>query len=217
MAGDLTPTATANKNALTSAEPWYWLYEIEVPTDPATRYRWVNSPDNDFGENGQIEFGVDGSGNPLVYSPFPVTHGESKEDANADLDDVTLTIGNPSREVVAKLDAHDMVGQPVRILLVNRADLLSGIATRIDEYEILGGITVTARAITARIGRYSLLRRSFPGELAMRDHCGFLYRGDRCGYTGAITTCDKTLSGSNGCEAHSNETRFGGHPSMPLP
>ncbi|NTU42264.1 MAG: hypothetical protein HGA78_04270, partial [Nitrospirales bacterium] len=39
--------------------------------------------------------------------------------------------------------------------------------------------------------------------------CGFRFKGTRCGYTGAGTFCDKTLTA---CQGYNNEDNFGGFP-----
>jgi len=42
--------------------------------------------------------------------------------------------------------------------------------------------------------------------------CNFVFKGDRCGYTGTETQCDKTLTR---CEELGNEDKFGGFPELP--
>ncbi len=42
--------------------------------------------------------------------------------------------------------------------------------------------------------------------------CNFVFKGNRCAYTGAETFCDKTLPA---CQAYGNEARFGGFPDLP--
>ncbi len=42
-------------------------------------------------------------------------------------------------------------------------------------------------------------------------NCGWVYKDAKtCGYSGGLTTCDKTLKGLNGCDVHSNSHHFGG-------
>ncbi len=43
-------------------------------------------------------------------------------------------------------------------------------------------------------------------------NCQWVFKDTRCGYSGGETACDKTFSA---CQARSNETRFGGYPSIP--
>lgn len=218
--------AQAHRDVLASDKPWYWLYEIEVPTEPPTRYRLVSAIDGTPDE--PIQFGFSGAGLPLTYYPFPVSHGPIRSDTDASLSDANLTIANISREIQGTIDAYDMVGQEVVIRLVHKADLASGSAAAEQSFQITG-IEWSARWVTAGIGQFSTLRRSFPARLGMRHHCGFLYRGPRCGYVAAgLPTCDKTLLGGNGCVVHGAQElaeglpvrhpeRFGGFPGMPRP
>ena len=43
-------------------------------------------------------------------------------------------------------------------------------------------------------------------------NCQWVFKDARCQYSGVETTCDKTFTA---CQARSNETRFGGYPSIP--
>jgi hypothetical protein len=43
-------------------------------------------------------------------------------------------------------------------------------------------------------------------------NCQWGFKDSRCQYSGVETTCDKTLTS---CQGYSNETRFGGYPSIP--
>ena len=43
-------------------------------------------------------------------------------------------------------------------------------------------------------------------------NCQWAFKDERCQYSGEETTCDKTFTS---CQARSNETRFGGYPSIP--
>uniref|UniRef100_UPI002B053875 hypothetical protein n=2 Tax=Aeromonadaceae TaxID=84642 RepID=UPI002B053875 len=69
-------------------------------------------------------------------------------------------------------------------------------------------------AVSIELGAENPLMRMFPGRTQMRDRCSFRYKSACCGYTGALPSCDLTLTGDNGCRAHQNESRFGGAPSI---
>ena len=68
----------AEKNLLATGDAWVWLYEIEVPTDPPTRYRLASVPE-------QVTF------RDNVYYPFPITHTVMRETESGDLPSVTMT------------------------------------------------------------------------------------------------------------------------------
>ena len=224
MTRPISPNAEAAKRRLASDQPWYWLYQIEVPTTPPTRLRLVSSLD---GASSGVTFGESSAGVAIAYSPFPITHSSPKEDTEASLGDMTIGIGNVSRTVQFYVDNYDMVGQLVVVTCVLRADLQAGVPTLEDRFEIIA-VESNAKAVSLRVGRPNILREPFPLELAMRDACRFQYRGARCGYVGAaLPTCDKTLNGANGCTVHgaqevtegltqTHPARIGAFPGMPV-
>ena len=202
------PANVAKASDLASGDPWIWLYEIEVPTTPATRLRLAADTDS-------VTFGTDSEGVDLVYSPFPITHNGMPETSEGDLPAVDLIVSNVSREVQALLEAYNgLVGQDVRIMLVNRANLLSGIPVLREDFQVLS-VTSDASSAVAKLGQTDLWNALFPSNRVTRDYCRFQYKGARCGYTGGLTTCDKIVAGDNGCEAHANTPRFGGFPGTP--
>jgi len=216
------PFLMAEKNLLATGNQWIWLYEIEVPTDPATRYRFIRSPQ-------QITF----RGN--IYYPFPIMHDVMKESDSGNLPSLTLTVSNVSREIIATLESHNgLIGQPVRIILTNLAGYAQGQRMLEEDFRIMA-MTAGEKACTAQLGDISLYETFFPAQRMMRHYCRHQYRSAACGYNvdvgdGAyLATCDKSLDGPNGCEVHgASETsagmdpavhpdRFGGFPGIPTP
>ena len=216
---NIPATTVSTKNALSLDAPFIWLYEIEVPTTPPTRYRLTSHAES-------VDFGIDSAGAALTYSPFPITHSGSEESAEGDLPTVNLSISNVSRELSSIIETHDgMVGQPVTIMLTHLADLGSGSPMAKDEFTI-ETLELSESVIAVRLGRYDLYAVQFPNQRALRYFCRWKYKGSECGYLGALATCDKTLSGSNGCEAHGTDetaaglpvihpNRYGGFPGIP--
>jgi len=209
------------KNLLATGGQWLWLYEIEVPTDPPTRYRFTRNPE-------AVTFRTN------VYSPFPITHSVVKETDAGDLPTINLTVSNVSREIIGALELHGgLIDQPVRILLTHQEMLLTAKAVIEHDFKILS-TTATEEAVTANLGDISLYETFFPGQRMMRHYCRHHYRSSGCGY--AVSTvnahylsgCDKSLDGPNGCAVHgTSETnagvakihpdRFGGFPGIPTP
>lgn len=206
---------------LDSIAPFVWLYEVEVPTVPQTRYRLA----------GRYPQQVTFRGN--IYYPFPVTHSVQTETTEADLNETSLTIGNVGRQVITNLELYDgFVGQPARIMLVNSLDLASGTAA-IEQDFTIRDVSFDEEVVTFKLAVYNLYRTIFPSRRLMRGFCRFQYRGMACGYavptgSGGLATCDKTYDGANGCIVHgANEVaqgftqlhpqRFGGFQGIPRP
>ena len=198
---------------------WVWLYEIEVPTDTPTRYRFVRTPE-----------AVTFRGN--VYSPFPIVHSVMRETDTGDLPSITMTVSNVSREIISTLESYNgLIDQPVRIILTNMGALITGNAIIEHDFKILS-TTVTEEGAAAQLGDISLYETFFPGQRMMRHSCRHQYRSSACGYSvdlsdaNYLSGCDKTLDGANGCAVHgASETaagvtvihpdRFGGFPGIP--
>jgi lambda family phage minor tail protein L len=203
------------KNALATGSRLVWLYEIEVPTgSPPTRYRFC----------AQIEE-VTFRGN--IYSPFPITHERMKEGADGDLPTLALTVSNVSREIGGTLESYNgLIGQRVKIMLVlmteNQETSPQDPLNAILEWDFkITSMAATAEAASAQLGDISLYNVFMPSSRIAKRYCRFQYKDAACGYAGAFPTCDKSLDGPNGCQAHSSDStahpdRFGGFPGVPI-
>lgn len=69
-------------------------------------------------------------------------------------------------------------------------------------------------SITWEIGAENPLTLPLPARYQMKERCQWRYKGEECGYTGPIASCDLSLEGVNGCRAHGNQKRFGGLPGI---
>ena len=208
------------KNELVSGNIWLWLYEIEVPTDPPTRYRFCRTTE-------QVTF----RGN--IYYPFPIQHEGQKETQAGDLPTITLTVSNVSREVMSVLEEHQgLLGQPCRIILVSAPALDTGEAVIQQDFKIIN-LSATDEAITAGLGDISLYETMVPSQRMMRNYCRHQYRSAACGYAvpptneNYLSGCDKSYDGTNGCVAHGaseaaasrpvvHPQRFGGFRGIPV-
>lgn len=81
--------------------------------------------------------------------------------------------------------------------------------------------TVISSSSTAEIVTFSLsgpspMRQLFPLFLYRGDVCMWVtkYKGKQCGYKGALTSCDGTYAGANGCTLHDNTIRYGAFPGI---
>lgn len=216
-----------SKNALATTERFIWLYEVEVPSDPPTIYRLTASPQSVvFGETQQAE--------AIVYSPFPITHGEIDLDSSGNLPSTSLTISNVSREVIATLENYGgLLGQKVRIILAHSLAIgLAGSPVAEEEFQIVGS-SADSQSVSLTLGSVDLYGVKIPKTRMTRYHCRFVYRDAGCGYAlptsdaNSLLTCDKSLDGQNGCQAHGasytaagvtavHPGRFGGFPGIPV-
>lgn len=209
------------KNQLATDERFIWLYEIVVPTDPITVYRFAK-------QTQPVNF------QGFTYSPFPISHDTVNRDRAGDLPSTSIVVSNMSREVIGTLEAYDgLVGQTVRIYLTH--SLLVGSSQYIaeEEFEVLSS-SATAESVQLSLGSTNLFDSKIPKQRMMRFHCRHRYQSAECGYTlpstnaNYLSSCDKSLSGPNGCEVHGasytaagltpiHPDRFGGYPGIPTP
>lgn len=182
-------------------DPYVWLYEFQIPKDPPTRARLARSPV-------PIQFGTNSAGQVLTYSPYPISHPEINEVADGSIPTTRVTVSNVTLELASLIRSYELEGQPAKIMLIRLQDAPNGDPLR--EYSFtVQSISVSDRAVVAQLGAYNLHKQPFPLNVVKRNHCDYAYKGGRCGYNGALTTCDKTEDGPNGCTVHNNRARFG--------
>lgn len=216
---NLTQNSLEAVQAISGTSPFVWIYEIEVPTDPETRYRFA----------GNYTTSVTFRGN--IYYPFPVTHSITREESDGSLQGTSLIVSNITRQTISVLKTHNgLIGQPVRIMLVNTFELASGIPMMETDYTI-GSIEIDDISVRASLVLFNAYASMFPSNKLTRGHCRLQYRGAGCGYIvpeadGGLPTCDQSHDGPNGCVVHGESevaagytqqhpSRFGGFPGIP--
>jgi len=196
----LTAALIAEKNELNQAHPWIFLYEIRV--NPYVMHWFFTSyPSN-------VQF--DG----YIYRPIPIQHTEWREDTEGNLSEITVTLNVIGTEAFKTIDSYaGLVDKEVVIRLVN-SNALGDADAVAEEVYLITGAQGDQTAVTFNLGHYNFIQQQFPRQRYDRIHCRFSYKSDACGYAGAIVQCSKRLDGTNGCEAHGNQSRFGGFPGI---
>lgn len=184
------------------ADPLVWLFAIDVPSTPASKYRLAAHPK-------QITFERDSTGAAIVYSPGSIMHREVQADTEGSIPSVSLTLQNVTREAIAVLESYDgLVGQKVRICAVRLSEMPDGNPISDEVYDVVD-TSATEADVQFTLGRQAITSRKFPELRVSRTHCQWQYGGPGCGYdttrAGALTSCDKTPDGPNGCEVHGDD------------
>jgi lambda family phage minor tail protein L len=223
MTQPLTDLTLARSRQLADEYPWVWLYEVEVPTNPSTRYRLTNYDRN-------FEYGTDSSGVSLVYEPFPIVQSPVTQSSEGDLPQIQLQVSNESLLVRTVLEDHDgLVGQPIVIKLVHVLQQSDPSAALRFDGQIVS-CKATYDRVAWNVSALNLTQAVLPGRRYIRDHCRWRYGDARCGYdlnngtlSAAKPSCLKTQAD---CEAHGDAevaaglprlhpARFGGWPGIP--
>ncbi len=150
-----------------------------------------------------------------TWQKFPFEVEEIVTTAKNEIPRVDLKIGNVNRAIEPYLEQYDTYIKAngahrvvVSIFVVNSLNLAS--ETPEVEYKFhLKQPRATAYWAIFSLGAINTFTRRCPQGRLLRNFCRFVFKEERCGYTGAETTCDKTLSR---CRELSNSARFGGFP-----
>lgn len=197
---------------LNSSAAWVELYEIRYSATNCYRITSNTAP---------ITFGG------YVYSPFPMARAELERSNEGDVIDVIVECANVEM-LQSTVRLTDLKGAVVNLTCVNTGDLTSGYTDRFVLRNIVKGSGIMCSIVLGQVNAFDV---DFPGNRFNRSRCRWLpqYGGTECGYdttrSGALSTCDGTLNGANGCAAHGTDEvnagkarlhplRFGGHPSL---
>ncbi|HSA06141.1 MAG TPA: hypothetical protein P5556_03070 [Candidatus Gastranaerophilales bacterium] len=96
-------------------------------------------------------------------------------------------------------------------LLLELFDLVLDNAINIFE-GFVNNVQLTEKEFTFDVERILGGYSTYSPNTTYDVNCQWKFKDSRCQYSGEQTTCDKTLTS---CKARSNETRFGGYPSIP--
>lgn len=197
MSLQLPGSLNALQQLLELQYPWIWLYEVEVPTSPATRIRVTNYTE-------AVEFGQNSIGTPLSYTSAPIQHGGFASNLDGDLTSVTVTVTNSDLWLRELLEEHNGLKlQPAIVRLVN-STTLDDPAAQMTWYAEVARTKVSADAVAFELGRFSLANRKFPGRRYIARHGDAQFGAVECGYVipaspteevgGGFSTCPRTLS-----------------------
>lgn len=158
-----------------------------------------------------------------VNIEFPTGSGTIYEAANFEIDvsyeaneqpRVSFTANDVTGIIRERMEAYGgAVGSDVTVTVVN-TDALDQPPEFQETFEIIGAKAPPGFKVAFSLGSENPLALRFPRNLQYRDRCPYQYKGARCGYAGAMASCDYTLDGANGCRAHSNIANFGGFPAL---
>lgn len=226
MTRPLQPEMARRASLLRDESAWLWLFEIEIPTDPATRYRLAANTST-------VYFGADSEGEPIPYYPFPIAHAGIIATSAGDLPVIEVTAANPDRILSNAIDTYDgLIGQRAKVLLVNSTDL-SNPESKVEWDAEVMGCACSSRAVTMRLSSFSLVERKIPPHRISSRSCEWSLGDANCGYSiptspgetvgTGFSTCPKHLVA---CEERGDDEdargltrlhprRFGGAPGIP--
>ena len=199
---DLPTQFAEAKNKLEQDDAWLDLWQVDANASGTQKFCLVFYDE-------QVEF--DG----VKYAPFPLIAGEEEQGSSGELPKLAVTVSNLTRELMPDLEAtRGFRGHTVRRIRVLK-DHLDDPTAKLEAVYKIQDCTVDQDAVTFELGHENWLERPFASR-RYTTRCGSPYKSGLCGYVGALPSCDKTLSGANGCVVHGNSQRFGGFPVQPV-
>ena len=233
----LSVVANIERHKIASGEPWLLLMDIEYPGDgnpvipgttvAQTHLRFVR-------DINPFTFDANDGNGPQVYVPFNFDMGGYKASASGEVPSCEIKASNVMLVLQTIIEQYaGIVGANLYLYAVNTSNP-SG------EPDLALAFTVTSttstfQSVSLKCGASSPLRRLFPLFVYRPNFCIWQYNspvlqaaaapilaanpnadlpGIQCGYIGPLTTCDHTIDGANGCQAHGNLVRVGTFPGI---
>lgn len=150
------------------------------------------------------------NGNEFIAFPFKfgeITSGKGEvPQFNLQVDNTSRAVNRLMMEYDIYLKQNGIEGNKViaTIYVINTIDLTEEILA--EKFELTSWDSTTQWA-TFKMGASNPFMQEYPRRKMYANFCGFKFKGSQCGYTGAETVCDKTLTR---CRELNNSVRFGG-------
>lgn len=196
----LSLTAIQEKNKLGTDSVFAVLLEIIIPATPTI---YITSNGDDIIWNSQ------------TWLAFPFDISELNEDGKGEIPQWTIELDNRQRIIEQYLQTYDQYlkangidGNEIKCncYVVNTKDLANPEAVKTVYFE-LSQPTTTPEKATFILTADSPFNIMTPKRKFIKQFCYWKFKGTECGYVGAETTCNKTLTR---CQELNNSPRFGG-------
>lgn len=197
----MTSVEIIEKNKLSTDSVWVKLLDVVIP-DSDTLYL-CDTNDN-----------IEWNGN--TYLPFPFSLPEIQESSDGSVKEVSMTLSNVRRAIGSYIQDFDYYRKnggteniTITLRIVN-TEALNNLTPLSWDFKVLS-FTLSANDVTLTIGADNLVSRMFPYSRLTRT-CNWKYKDSMtCQYSGALTTCNKSLTD---CRLHNNTINFGGFLSL---
>lgn len=191
------------KNQLNSNSVWLSMLEINIPSVTET-LRIVNNND-------------DVTWKGFTWLKFPFELDEISQSANAETSQFQIKVGNIKniigqyiRQYDAYVKTNGFEAITVVLYIVNSKDLANTTPVYSTNL-ILTTSNLNHLEVSFTVSARDLFRARTPQTRMFPNSCRFKFKSALCGYTGAVTSCDKSLSR---CRQLGNSKRYGGFPAI---
>jgi hypothetical protein len=148
-----------------------------------------------------------------AYDAAIVRTGEVKQSITRSADNVTFEAQNVDRQLGLTLNdtADTLVGATVVYSRVFR--VLGGVGLFVADPMITGEISdvdVNQETVTIKVVGDLAAGAAYIANRPVQIHCPLVFKGEACGYSGPLETCNKVYQDAGGCSGRDNQHRFGG-------
>jgi len=207
----LSPTAFFEKNRLASTHAWLVLLKVVMPND--TEFRICANNEN-------VTWPVT-DGDEFLAFPFEID--EIGDSSKGEVPSVGVKVSNVTRLLIPDLEDQDgLVDSDVTIYIVNStnvilgADRVIGVQNPNPEIElnyIVINTSYDVQWVYFTLGASNPWNKRFPRNKVYKNICKhYDFKGTRCAYAGAETTCDRSLYTCK--NVMNNSENFGGFPGV---
>lgn len=200
---DLPAELTIEKNKLHSKSATIWLVEAEIAgAVPALTLRYAHQS-SDIVWNG------------YTWSKSSFQISGLNQTAKGKNTEVQLAVSNVDQLIQDQVELYaGLIGTTVRIYLVSSEHLDLATPMFSSLFEVIR-TECRLEAVIFTIGAENFYARQFPADSIMSNVCRWWkngkFKGTRCAYAGAETTCDGTF---RRCIQLANQARYGGAPGL---
>jgi len=199
MSISLSSTQKGEKNRTSTSSCWLWF--LQVTLLDSSVYRYVMNTE---------ELTYDGD----KYEPAGFDVGIIKSDTQGTVPQTVLKVTNAGRLMQQLLEDNDACEGATVVLTRVNSKLAGEDHSELSYTFTVMGAEADYEWVYLTLGSFNPINRQFPLGRYKAYHCDHIYEGAECGYSGALSSCDHTLDGDNGCEVHGNSARFGGFLGM---
>jgi len=134
------------------------------------------------------------------------------EDADSHAPELLVHFSNLGGMVEAEVLASNNFAKALVTLYVVNSNCLDEVEPIYSVTLQVQKVTCTKKLVSFKLGLSNPLLVSFPSWKFHGSICQYAqFKGELCGYTGALTTCDRTLTN---CLERANTERFGAQPGL---
>lgn len=208
----LSAAAYIEKNKIASDTSWLVLLDITMPD--TTLLKITSNSEDVWWPATVIPSNL--------YTSFPFELGEIGDASKWEVPSVSLKVSNVTRYLESQLDAQDgLVDSNVEIKIVNSINVVTPTKSS-GTYNDIPEITLNYDVVSSSsnsmwvefiLGASNPFNKRFPRNKIYRNICRYrFFKGARCQYVGAETSCDRTLDTCR--NTYNNSINFGGCPGV---